>query len=312
MYKSARDYRPVMERLRARIEAGELKEGDNLPSLRTFAAQEGISVGVLRTALRKLIEQNYLVSYQGKGYIVSGPGRRSRPNPELEGKNVIAFLFPDWNYAFFSRVLMGIEGQAKSAGFRVLPIHTHENNTTEEEQLLFAAKHCAGIIVGAVSHEGNPAYKTILDQKIPLVFLDRYVEKYRNDFSLVVPDNEDGGYQAARHLYQQGYQRIHLVGDVSVATSCRDRAKGYIKFLNEVDIPIDMDKLGPTKKEKWIHFPLTQSERGRDDFVAGQSRGKRCWLSVYMMIQPGHWAVSALTTTLQRDFTPFYISMVNT
>lgn len=66
-------YLAIADDLRRRIEAGELKDGERLPSQPALARQHGVSLTTLRTALSLLISEGYLRSEHGLGTFVSTP-----------------------------------------------------------------------------------------------------------------------------------------------------------------------------------------------------------------------------------------------
>lgn len=63
----------VVEQIRVKIESGELKPGDKLPSEQELADRFGIGRMTLREGLRRLQYINVLVAVPG-GYEVKGPG----------------------------------------------------------------------------------------------------------------------------------------------------------------------------------------------------------------------------------------------
>jgi len=71
-------YLTIADDLRQRIESGELKDGERLPSQPTLARQYGVSLTTFRTALSLLSREGYLRSEHGLGTFVSTPG-----NPRL-------------------------------------------------------------------------------------------------------------------------------------------------------------------------------------------------------------------------------------
>ena len=66
-------YVAIADDLRQRIESGELKDGERLPSQPTLARQYGVSLTTFRTALSLLASEGYLRSEHGLGTFVSTP-----------------------------------------------------------------------------------------------------------------------------------------------------------------------------------------------------------------------------------------------
>lgn len=66
-------YRQILEGIKQKIEAGELKTGDKLPSEQELMEHFNVSRRTVRTAVDELCGQGYLVRKQGKGTFVSKP-----------------------------------------------------------------------------------------------------------------------------------------------------------------------------------------------------------------------------------------------
>lgn len=65
-------YEQISEQIKALIIAGELKEGDALPSMRLLAKELRISVITTKRAYEELERQGFLYSITGKGSFVAG------------------------------------------------------------------------------------------------------------------------------------------------------------------------------------------------------------------------------------------------
>ncbi len=66
-------YYRLAEDLKTRIESGELKPGDIIPSETQLATQYGISRMTVRNGLSLLSKAGYITSFQGKGCFVAAP-----------------------------------------------------------------------------------------------------------------------------------------------------------------------------------------------------------------------------------------------
>jgi GntR family transcriptional regulator len=64
-------YRQITDKLRSLIVAGELNEGEELPSIRTLAQDLRVSVLTVKRAYDDLEAEGFLTSVQGKGCYVS-------------------------------------------------------------------------------------------------------------------------------------------------------------------------------------------------------------------------------------------------
>ena len=68
-------YQQIVSQFKAKIIAGELKEGDALPSMRLLAKELRISVITTKRAYEELEREGFIVSYTGKGSFVADSNR---------------------------------------------------------------------------------------------------------------------------------------------------------------------------------------------------------------------------------------------
>lgn len=65
-------YEQIVSQIKAKIIAGELREGDALPSMRLLAKELRISVITTKHAYEELEREGFIVSMTGKGSFVAG------------------------------------------------------------------------------------------------------------------------------------------------------------------------------------------------------------------------------------------------
>ena len=65
-------YEQIVSQVQAKIIAGELREGDALPSMRLLAKELRISVITTKRAYEELEREGFIVSMTGKGSFVAG------------------------------------------------------------------------------------------------------------------------------------------------------------------------------------------------------------------------------------------------
>ena len=74
-------YEQIMDQIKARIAAGDLKENDILPSVRTLAKELKISALTVKKAYDNLEQEGYTVTVHGKGTYVA-PANAERMKEE--------------------------------------------------------------------------------------------------------------------------------------------------------------------------------------------------------------------------------------
>lgn len=71
-------YRRIANEIRAKIEAGELRPGDRVPSMAELVETYGISRGTARRVLVTLRDEGYVILTQGWGsWVADQPGQPS-------------------------------------------------------------------------------------------------------------------------------------------------------------------------------------------------------------------------------------------
>ena len=147
----------------------------------------------------------------------------------------IAVIVSDIGNTFFSTIVRGIEDRLLESGYGVLLCNTGEDPGSEERGIaMMHAQRVDGYVVAPTS-DGDRTLKAIVDHGTPLVVVDRPVEL---DVDQVFSDNEQGGYDAARHLIELGHRRIGTIVEISGIRSFDDRVLGWKRALSEAGIRI--------------------------------------------------------------------------
>jgi DNA-binding LacI/PurR family transcriptional regulator len=115
----------------------------------------------------------------------------------------------------------------------VLLCNTDENPEKQRSYLrVLAAERVLGVILAPSDPEAEEVGE-LLDLGIPVVAFDRQVRDARADS--VTADNFNAGRQAARHLLDEGYERIAFVSSSGVQT-VRDRQLGYEEVMRSAGL----------------------------------------------------------------------------
>ena len=81
-------YRRIVEDVRRRIEAGELKPGDKVPSARQITSEWGVAIATATKAHATMREEGLTVARPGVGTVVAGPAPRR--DHELSKERIVA------------------------------------------------------------------------------------------------------------------------------------------------------------------------------------------------------------------------------
>jgi AcrR family transcriptional regulator len=83
-------YRRIVAEIRRRIEAGELRPGDRVPSARAITTEWGVAIATATKAHAALREAGLTVARPGVGTVVAGPAPRRANDHELTKDRIVA------------------------------------------------------------------------------------------------------------------------------------------------------------------------------------------------------------------------------
>ena len=145
--------------------------------------------------------------------------------------NTIGVIVHELNSNFITSVLAGIEKITTQAGYDIIIAHSSESFEKEAANALnLFHKRVDGLIASlAFDTVGLDHFKAFSDKGIPVIFFDRVEEK--SDSTKVIIDNYKCGYEATKHLVEQGCKRIVLVTASLKRNVYAQRHKGYTDAL---------------------------------------------------------------------------------
>ncbi|MGJ5643083.1 LacI family DNA-binding transcriptional regulator [Formosa sp. S-31] len=163
--------------------------------------------------------------------------------------NNVGVIVPYINRNFFSSVIRGIEEELYPKGYHVIICQTHEEEQKEIDTISNLLNAQVDGVLMSVSKQTTKTehFERILDKHIPLVFFDRRAKL--KGVSSVTIDDYQGGYDATKHLIDQGCRRIvHIGGDTKLEIY-KDRFEGYKAALEASGIPFNPDYVIITKSD---------------------------------------------------------------
>jgi LacI family transcriptional regulator len=160
-------------------------------------------------------------------------------NLRRKNSKTIGVIVPRLDSYFMSSVIAGMEKVANGAGYNLIISQSQEFVKKEiaSTTTLFNSR-VDGLLISLSSETKNlDHFDAIFRKKIPIIFFDRVIE-LPNCTSVVI-NNERAGYDATRHLLDQGCKRVvHVSGSLN-RNVYADRLKGYKKALSEKRIAFD-------------------------------------------------------------------------
>jgi len=210
-------------------------------NIKELARELNLSVSTISKALH----DSHEISEKTKRRVMETAARLNYvPNPyarslrNRKSKN-IAVVIPEVADSFFSLAINGIESVAKEKGYHVLICLTHENFENEKAILKeFKGGRVDGVLM-SVSRETSQSdhISELISNGIPLVFFDRVCEDVAT--AKITTDDFESGYKAAKHLIEQGCDKIAFLGISKSLSISNKRREGYLKALSDHKIKAD-------------------------------------------------------------------------
>ncbi len=235
-------YYQLYKSLIERIQNGEFPLGSLLPGWRQLAEEYGVSSITIIKSLEMLQQQGFVDKKRGKGTTVINAFASDGISKLSTQRKTLAFYSGARNHPFLLDMLIGITSVISEEGYNVQIIGADEDPLDERREILNVIDNgCDGLIAYPIDGRDNiDLFTSLVDQKFPLVLVDRYFENLKSD--CVLNDDEVGSYQLTKALIQQGHRKIavaHLQSYEGRATSVKDRIKGYQRALLENGITYD-------------------------------------------------------------------------
>ncbi len=160
-------------------------------------------------------------------------------NLRRQKTSTLGIIVPRLNSNFMSRVLAGMEKAANDAAYNLIITQSLESALKEvaNARTLFDSRVDGLLVSVAYNTESTDHFDTFIRRGVPVLFFDRVIQ-HPNCVSVSI-DNEWAGYEATRHLLEQGCRRIAHITGIMRRNVYGDRLAGYRRALAERAIPAD-------------------------------------------------------------------------
>jgi GntR family transcriptional regulator of arabinose operon len=237
-------YKQILEQLIGKIESGEYKYGDKIPTEIELSEKYFVSRITSRRALNELADLGYVTRNRRTGTFVKyipakAEGLSSPVSSKINGIMVIGLILPfDTSNSDGQRCLEGVLNVANDNNCYTVVQNSLSNYRTEYQFIeKFISDNFNGIIYYPVNSESNFSLMAKLEaDKYPIVTIDKHFADV--DIPFVASDNVSGAAELTRHLVEQGHKKIAFFSDVPISScsSLRDRFKGFISVLADYNI----------------------------------------------------------------------------
>lgn len=230
-------YVQIMEDIKKKIDAGELKVGDKLASHKKLAEQYEVSVITIKGALSSLIDEGILYSRVGKGTFVRKKSKDIENKNTIGSLNSIGLVLGDLKDPFFTLIAHHVEETCYEKKFNLLLSNT-SNKAEKEEQQIQHLKELGvdGLIIATSSKKpfAPQIISKLHDQGFPYMVIS-----YVSDQKIwhVGTDHELGAYMATKHLIKLGHKKIGYINTQKQNALGDVRLEGLKKALEDHDIP---------------------------------------------------------------------------
>jgi LacI family transcriptional regulator len=198
--------------------------------------QPGVSAETRRKIEQAIAELNYAPS-KGAGSLISA-------KTELLG-----MIVPDVSNPFFGPIVRGAETAARKAGYRLLLCNSESDLRLEKDYVSDLVAHrVEGLLIAPVGDKSAGHLGRLVDQRFPIVLLDRQVEGLNCDS--VSLDNADAARRLVAHLISVGHRRIAMVTDADDVSTGRDRLRGVKLAFEDAGVSFDDDLVFHTSTDQ--------------------------------------------------------------
>jgi LacI family transcriptional regulator len=130
-------------------------------------------------------------------------------------------------------IVRGAQAALKES-HQTLLIASSDGEPEREQELwrMFRAHRVAGVIYAAMFHRAHDVGKPAFNESI--VLANCYDSK--DDHSAIIPDDEQGGYEQARHLLQRGHRNIGFITLLEAIDATRLRGNGIRRAFKEAGV----------------------------------------------------------------------------
>ena len=149
--------------------------------------------------------------------------------------NSIAVIPNDISKKFFAGISRCIEEEAARSGYTVFFASSEENAERLGNVIDAVLAHNVDGVIVAPCSGGDAAIRRALDQRVPVVLLDRDVEGI-DGVGKVLLDDEAAGQMATQLLIDSGYRHVEMISYTLGISSFSEREGGYRKTMMDNDL----------------------------------------------------------------------------
>jgi LacI family transcriptional regulator len=210
-----------------------------MATMKDVARLAGVSIATVSATVNRSafvspeLRRRVTDAIQELGYAPDGIARSlKRGRTQL-----IGLIVADITNAFFTELVHVIEAAIQDAGYSVLLCDTDEDFEKERDYLKILRTHRVdGVILAPTGQPGDYAPFQSLEERLPLVLVDRVLTELHAD--TVTVDNFAAAYDATTHLLDLGHRDVASITGPLHLTSAQERLRGFRTALEQRGVPL--------------------------------------------------------------------------
>jgi LacI family transcriptional regulator len=155
--------------------------------------------------------------------------------------NTIGVLVPNSSNPYFAELIRWIEDAAFELGYHIILCKAHGGAQKQAAYLrLLMEKRIDGLVL--VASGADEDHDLLLrHESVPIIQLERALPGL--DADLVLAGQEEGAYQATRHLIELGHRDIACVSGPADLPRSRERVGGFMRAMREAGIAVPASEI---------------------------------------------------------------------
>lgn len=178
----------------------------------------------------KVLQAMTRMGYQANLHARSLAGGRS---------NVIGLLVVDLTTQYIGEIMFGIDDELAARQYELMLYTTHRRKTKESAYANMMARGLADGLLILLPRDPDAYLESLRIRNFPYVLIDHHSADEAD--LTVIATNQQGGYEATKHLIELGHVRIGMITGWKDMTSAKERLIGYKTALEDYGLPFDPD-----------------------------------------------------------------------
>jgi LacI family transcriptional regulator len=209
-------------------------------------------LGVSISTVSKALNDSYEISDKTKKRVrrlaneYNYKPNRLAVNLKSGSTRTVGVILPSILSNFFTAVLYGIEQVTNENNYNIITCFSNESYERETTNIDILSNGIIDGLIVAISEETQikrdfAHFENCIRKGNPVVMFDRVTSAVNCD--KVVVDDFNDAYLATRHLIESGCENIALVSSIDFLSVGKNRVKGFISALEELQNEVSEDRL---------------------------------------------------------------------